>query len=255
MERKLGRKSRKFDVRIPRLLSLLPSDVPLPPLPAALDYSEGLPEDLGQFLNDSLEDCTCAAFYHARQIWSGVALNAMIIDPVVGALQLYEGACGYKPGDASTDQGGVEQDVLNYLLNTGAPVTGGVDKILGYVEITADLRTSLQRTIAECGVAYVGLRIPQSVMDNAGNPALPWNVGGNDTILGGHAVVLVGYDADGFTCISWGKRYKITHAFMVAYLDEAYGIIDHLWVEGNGKTPFGMTLDQLETAMQGLRNE
>jgi hypothetical protein len=249
---KLGRKPRKFDTRIPRASRMI--DPYLPPAPITIDWSAGMPDNTGVFLNDSLGDCTCAAFYHARQVWSSGAMGLMITDPDVDALQLYEGACGYKPGDSSTDNGGVEQDVLAYLLNTGAPTSTGIHKILGYVEVDQRNFDDLKRVIADCGVAYIGIEVPQSVMDNAGDNTIPWDVGGNTNIVGGHAVILVGYDLDSFTCISWGKRYKITNAFLSANLDEAYGIIDQGWIEATGKTPLGMDLADLDTAMAALKD-
>lgn len=254
LNRKLGRKPRKFDMRIPRARLILKRGLDLPSIPDSRDYSVGLPDDLGQYLNDSLGDCTCAAYYHARQIWTAVAGDFMITEAAVEALLLYEAACGYKPGDPTTDQGGVEQDVLAYLLNTGAPLANGaVDKILGYVEVDQNNFEDLRRVIYDCGVAYIGIQVPQSVMDNADNSSMAWDTGGNNEIVGGHAVILVGYKGDDFICISWGKRYRITGNFMRAYLEEAYGIIDQSWIESTGKTPLGMSIDELQYAMRGLK--
>jgi hypothetical protein len=38
-------------------------------------------------------------------------------------------------------------------------------------------------------------------------------------------------------------------------VDEIYVIADSEWVEKTGKTPGGLTLDQLETQMQALKND
>lgn len=251
---KLGRQARKFNTSIPRARAMIEAQGVTPQIPSQLDYTVSLPENLGEFLNDSLGDCTCAAFYHARQVWSDECDGGMITDSDADALKLYENACGYKPSDPSTDQGGVEQDVLAYLLNTGAPVNGGIDKILGYVEVDQSNLVDLRHTIAECGVAYIGINVPQSVMDNADDNTIPWDVHGNKTIVGGHAIVLAGYDDLGFIGISWGKKYKITNAFLNAHLDEAYGIIDKNWISSTGITPFGMTLEELERSMQVLKH-
>lgn len=249
---KLGRKPRKFDPRIPHVRRLQIQS--LAPLPSSLDYSKGLPDDLGEFLNDRLGDCTCAAYYHARQIWTGNAEGEMITETDAQVLSLYEKACGYNPDDPATDQGGVEQDVLAYMLNFGAPVAGGVVKILGYAEVDHKNFLDLRRTIAECGAAYIGIEVPQSVMDHADDNTVAWDVKGDNTIIGGHAVILVGYDYDGFTAISWGKRYKLTNNFLGAFLEEAYGIIDQSWIASTGKTPFGMDLADLKKAMQALKH-
>src|SRR5271155_2585228 len=103
--KKLGRLSRGHDPRIPRMSAVRRKDVPLPPLPESIDYSTGMPSDLGAMLNDELGDCTCAAVGHAIQIWTFNADGAseMITPPDSDIEQLYEVAGGYVPGNESTD--------------------------------------------------------------------------------------------------------------------------------------------------------
>ena len=42
----------------------------------------------------------------------------------------------------------------------------------------------------------------------------------------GHCVLIVGYSKLYLTCITWGRRQKMTYKFFDKYCDEAYGIID-----------------------------
>ena len=42
--------------------------------------------------------------------------------------------------------------------------------------------------------------------------------------------------------------------FFQAFTDEAYAIADPNWITATGKTPGGLTLAQLESAMQALTN-
>jgi hypothetical protein len=256
MQLKLGRQPRTFNPRVPHMSAILArGDLPTPPL--SVDYTAGMPDELGSMLNDSLGDCTCAAYYHARQIWTFNARGAVITEPDSDVLGLYEGACGYSPSDPTTDQGGVEQDVLTYLLNTGAPVGADGsqrDKILAFLEVDFRNLDDLKRAIADCGIAYIGIDVPQSVMDSAGDSTVPWDYNpSNAAIVGGHAIVLAAYDLDTFTCISWGKRYKLTHNFLAEFLDEAYAIADPAWIRATGKTPLGMSVQGLEAQMAGLR--
>jgi hypothetical protein len=84
-------------------------------------------------------------------------------------------------------------------------------------------------------------------------PLRVWDVQtGNDNIVGGHAVVLAGYDANGARVISWGDYYTMTWAFFAKFVDEVYAIADNTWIDKTGKTPGGLTLAELETQMQGL---
>jgi hypothetical protein len=61
-------------------------------------------------------------------------------------------------------------------------------------------------------------------------PQKIWSVApGNPPIVGGHAVALPGYDADGAIVISWGALYKMTWQFFSTYVDEVYDIADVSW--------------------------
>src|ERR1019366_8718512 len=93
---RLGRHARSYDNRVPHMSALLAGKT-LPPIPASKDWTQGMPANLGMMMNDSLGDCTCAAVYHAKQVWT---LNASKEDtqPDSSVLSLYEKACGYVPG-------------------------------------------------------------------------------------------------------------------------------------------------------------
>lgn len=254
--RKLGRRPRTFNPRIPHMSALRTTRALAPP-PVSVDWTRKLRPPLGMMLNDQLGDCTCAAFYHARQVWSANAETAQITDPDPDVLRLYEVACGYNPGDPSTDRGGVEQDVLTYLLKSGAPIGNGGsarDRIVAFVEVDPHNIDDVKRTINECGVAYIGFNVPQNIMPQDSAPPAIWTVDpANSQIIGGHAVVLPGYDQQYATVISWGQEYKMTWEFFSTFVDETYAIADHVWIEATGLTPLGMSLAELEAQMQALR--
>jgi hypothetical protein len=250
MKHKFGRKPRHFDPRIQKLKALFTK---LPTPPASVDWTKGLTQ-FGMMLNDQLGDCTCAAVYHAKQIWS-VNTGVENTQPDSEVLALYEKACGYVPGNEDTDQGGVEQDVLYYLYKNGMPLSGGtVDKILAYVEINQTQLPEVKLTISEFGVAYIGIQVPASIYDQNNNVLPVWDyTDPKSQILGGHAVVLVGYDSTAFTFISWGQLYKMTWAFFQNYCQEAYAIADRSWFNSGNKSPLGLTLSQLESVMRAMK--
>ena len=183
-------------------------------------------------LNDTLGDCTCAAFYHARQIWTFHSTGKTeTARPDVIKL-LYEKACGYDPKRRGEGPGGIEQHVLSYIQKNGAPLSASgakVDRILGFVELDHRRVDDVKRTIFNAGVAYIGLNIPQHVLPDGGEPPAIWDVVAKDLIVGGHCVVLPGYDEDGPIAISWGWTYKMTWAFFAKYVDEVYSIADVAW--------------------------
>ena len=253
---KLGRLPRKFDTRIPKMDALI-FGATLPPIPTEIDYTSGMPANLGVMLNDTLCCCTCSAIFHAIQVWTFNAQGVMDTEPDAQVQALYSDACGYVPGNASTDQGGDEQSVLNYLLNTGAPISeGGTQKIAAYVEVDPSKLDDLRRTIYDCGVAYIGFNVPNFLMNGLTAAGSIWDVdpSGDNTIAGGHAVILAGYLSNGnFKVISWGNVYEMTPAFVAQFVDEAYAIADPDWLEATGSAPCGLSISDLEAQMQALK--
>ena len=73
----LGRLPRAHDPRIPHLSALLAGKT-LPPPPAQVDYTKSMPKTLGMMMNDTLGDCTCAAFYHALKLFANLFRAKMI---------------------------------------------------------------------------------------------------------------------------------------------------------------------------------
>lgn len=257
----LGRKPRTFRPSIPHMSALI-SGRKLPPIPPSADWLTALPSALGVMGNDSLGDCTCAGLGHAIQVWSGNAEGSVVTIPDSDVLEIYEQACGYVPGDPSTDQGGVEQDVLAWAHKTGIPTPGGPDKIAAFVEIDVRNLHDICRGINEFGLVYIGFNVPAYLMNNG--PPQVWDVNpvGDQTIVGGHCVVLPsyvftqapnGYISEAtFGLISWGEKFAMTAAFFRAFVDEAYAIADAHWIEATGVDPLGMTLAQLEAQMRAL---
>lgn len=74
-----------------------------------------------------------------------------------------------------------------------------------------------------------------------------------------NCVVLTGFDrtvpsTPSFPLMSWGqKNFRMMWPFLARYADEAYAIVDPLWVEKSGKTPYGLDLASLEAFGDALR--
>lgn len=252
---KLGRLHRTYNSRIPHLSALLAGQAPQPP-PASVDYTKDMPANLGMMLNDTLGDCTCAAVYHAIQVWTFNASQNMDTEPDDDVKKLYILACGYNPRVPGEGPGGNEQHVLTYLLKKGAPIGNGTQthKIAAFVEVDPRNTNDVKNTINDCGLAYIGFNVPQSVMPAGQNPPAVWNYDpNNSTIIGGHAVILAGYDANGAKVVSWGQYYTMTWEFFAHFVDEVYAIADNDWIEKTGKSPGGLSLAELEVQMQSLK--
>jgi hypothetical protein len=254
---KLGRLQRTYDPRVPHLSALVAGQT-LPPPPPSVDYTKGMPSNLGMMLNDTLGDCTCAAVYHAVQVWTyNVNKKKMATQPDSDVEKLYILACGYNPRVPGEGPGGNEQRVLTYLLQQGAPFGPKGDqrhKITAFVEVDPRNTDDVKRTIDDCGLAYIGFNVPQSVQPPNEPPPAVWDyVPDQSNIIGGHAVVLPGYDSTGPRVISWGQYYTMTWEFFAKFVDEVYAIADSEWFESTGKTPGGLTIEELEVQMKALQ--
>jgi hypothetical protein len=254
---RLGRLPRTFDPRVPHMSALTAGQTLAPP-PPSVDYTTGMPPNLGIMLNNTLGDCTCAAFYHALQVWTFNANPPMQTQPDGDVEQLYIQACGYNPKTPGEGPGGNEQKVLTYLLKDGAPSGPNGQsrqKLAAFVEVDPRNTDDLKRAIDHCGVAYIGFNVPQFLMPPNAPPPSVWDVqpGQDDSIIGGHAVVLAGYDAAGARVISWGSYYTMTWGFFGQFVDEVYALADADWIQQKGMSPGGLTLAELEAQMKALK--
>jgi len=249
----LGRLPRAHNPHIPKLHNLLAD--PIPPLaPESIDYTIGLPADLGMMLNNTLNDCSCAAFYHARQVWTFNATGKLLQIPDTHVKLLYQQACGYDPTQPGPGPGGSCQLVLTHLLKHGAPPglnRNAHEKIAAFVEVNHCDIPTIKHIIADTGVCYVGLRVPQSLTPPGSPVPAVWdyNPSVNNMIVGGHAVILAGYDDKTLRVISWGQLYTMTWNFFLAFADEAYAIVHRPWLDAKRNTPGRLPPEQLAAAM------
>lgn len=252
---KLGKAPAKIDQRTLKLARYF-TDA-FPPAPPAVDYTSGI-TDWGMMLNDQLGDCTIAACGHAQQVWSRAARSVELTPPDSVILQAYEDWCGYVDGDPSTDQGGVEIDVLNAWRKQNLwnfPLQMYADPNPVNIE-------EVKKAIFIFGGVYLGVQLPISVQG-----ASVWDVHNGRAAVpgswGGHAVFVPKYvtNPDGtvtFTCISWGMLIDITQAFwlysdggMGPYIDEAHALVSKEFVNlKSGKNPLGLNIGQMETDVQ-----
>jgi len=242
---KLGRKAIKTDSRTLMFADYMTPALPAPP-PSA-DWTKGVTA-WGMMLNNTLGDCTIAGAGHALQVWTANTGSMVTLpDPTIESY--YEQWDGYVPGNPSTDNGGVELDVLNDWQKGGfaghALVAFADPKPANLVEI--------RQSIALFGGVYIGLALPltaqtQDVWDvvpKGGAKAKPGS-------WGGHCVYVPKYDQNGFTCITWGQPKTMTLAFWKKYCDEAHTLLGKDWLAGKG-SPAGFDQDQLLADLKAIK--
>jgi len=247
---RIGKKEPKHD---PRTLQFAKYLTALPPIPAKRAWSAKASPDFGLMLNDKLGDCTCAGMGHGVQIWTAANGNE-ITPPDADILNAYEGACHYNPADPSSDQGGIELDVLNWW--TKNPV-GGVT-IDAFTALEPGNHKHVEAAIDLFGFAYIGVALPISAQNQIGGI---WSIvrGPNSApgSWGGHCVIVVDYDEKlkQFVCVTWGKTQRMTYAWWDRYTDEAYACLSEAWAttKPGDLAPSGFDYAALQSDLGALR--
>jgi hypothetical protein len=117
---------------------------------------------------------------------------------------MYSAVSGYNPTDPSTDVGATLQDALDFWRKNG--LAG--NRIAAFAFIDAQDVDLVRACIATFGAVYTGMNFPSSAMDQI-NRGEPWTVVRRSRIEGGHCVPIGAYDADSFTCVTWGQTQRM----------------------------------------------
>jgi hypothetical protein len=235
---KLGRKAIKTDSRTLKLAKYLTPA--LPPAPPAQDWTKGI-QSWGMMHNDTLGDCTIAAVSHAVQVFSACASTEITV-PDSQVLHYYEKWDGYKPGDPSTDQGGVELDVLNNWQKSEFDK----HKLIAFADPARTNLEEIRQAITLFGGVYIGLSLPITAQTQTVWDVVPGSPNAKPGSWGGHAVFVAAYDPNGFTCITWGQLKTMTVAFWNEYVDEAHTLLSQDWLTAKG-SPQGFNLAELKS--------
>jgi hypothetical protein len=240
---KLGKKAARVDTRTLKLSRYFLAT--LPPPPPSCDFSHSQ-DEWGVMMNDELGNCTIAAVAHAVQTWTQV-INQEITVPDQVVVDYYSRWCGYMRGIDSTDNGGVELDVLNNWRRD----TFAGHQLLGYADADPTNLDHVKQAVALFGGVYLGVQLPLSARGKK-----VWDVAGGSSGLagswGGHAIWAPKYDDKGLYCISWGEMYLITWDFVSkkdtngdAYCDEAHALVSPDFITTSGMAPSGFNLATL----------
>ena len=196
----------------------------------------------GMMGNDHHQNCTTAALGHAEQITSAVVSGGSHIDtPSDAAVLAAYWATGTPPTPGADTGGRAIIDVLNYARH----VALGNEKIAGYATIDLGQKHGQTRYAIDLfGCCYIGLLLPKSAQAQT-----VWSVTpGPDAApgsWGGHAIILVDYDSNGPTCVTWGSLVRMTWGFWTKYCDEAYAVLLPSWLDAQGRSPASLDLGQL----------
>lgn len=225
---------------IPRAASYMPSDWPA----LGIDWTRNMPaEAWGMALNDKLGCCTASGAAHSLMTWGsyGKLSYTPLTDPDV--LDLYIATSGYKPGQPSTDKGALCTDVLSHWLDN--PVGGR--KLSAFARVNPQNAAEVRAAVEIFGGLYVGVRLTQQQVDDAGDYA--WSPAPGADL--GHCIWIPAANQVALRCITWGMIQDLTWEFMASQCDEAYALLHPNWLS-SGRTPEGLDVKALMGAMADL---
>jgi len=251
--RRLGRRPPAADPRVPRLEAYLPADAAMPT--GTISWAQEV-ASWPMCLNDRLGCCTIAGVAHAAQAVGviGGCERIMTDAEVVSNYQRF----GYVPGDASTDQGAVEEDVLNVWLNDGLTIGAAVDRIDAYATIRPAATGLARYALNAFGIVYVGVNMPLAAQSQQIWDA-PAVLGADDQpgSWGGHCMLLItaepDHDSDNLvTFVTWGMLQQATWRWWRTYCDEAHAVDHPDWSRPGGL--LGLNRTALRRDMAALQN-
>jgi hypothetical protein len=242
----LGKHPPKHDARTLSLTNYLRPGK-LPPAPATVDFWSKV-SDWPMLGNDQLGDCTVAAAGHMIEQWTSYAGTAFTPSDAE-VVEAYSAVSGYDAATGENDHGAAMLDVLNYWRKQGV----ARHRILGYTALGSTAGASVREAIYLFGSLYTGFNLPRSAQQQT-----VWDViSVGDTepgSWGGHAVPLVGYDADGLVAVTWGGLKRLTWAFLDTYCDEAFAVLSNDFINQTTRVnPDNFNLLALQRDLRILR--
>jgi hypothetical protein len=160
-------------------------------------------------------------------------------------LAAYSAITGYNPADPNSDQGAEMQDVRAYWQKTGFRLGGQAHTIAMFAQVAHTNTDLVKWALDQLGALGLGVNLPASAQDQFG-AGQPWTVVEGSDIEGGHAIALVGYDADWWYIVTWGQVQKVAPAWFDKYVDEAWTVLSQDFINSvSGADPLGGTLYML----------
>lgn len=223
----------------------------LPTVPQAFGHYDDIPPKSWQILdNDRVGDCTIAGAMHAIMLWNRVA-GTFVKFTALDAIDDYRDACGYVPGDASTDTGGDMVSVAAYWKSTGMrDWQANRHKIAAYLHIDASNLEHVHAAAYLFGAVGLGVQLTSS-SESQFTAGAPWSVVAGDSADDYHYVPLVGRDAQYSKVITWGALQNVEAAWLAANLKEVVAVVSAEYL-ANGKSPEGFDIVALQNDLNNL---
>jgi hypothetical protein len=200
--------------------------------------------------NQQLGDCVPEDSGHDLMLRTANA-GSILIPTAQDILGIYEAVGGYKPGDASTDQGCDETSMEQFMMSTG--LCGHKSSATGPIDPTN--LDHLRWAIQIFGGFRSGIWVNQE-MESLFASKQPWETPAdlNDPNAGGHDMRFVHYDGDYFYGVTWGGLQPVAVPLVQqsAFLQEAHLGVYPDFVRTGGTNPAGFNVQAMLDNAQAI---
>ncbi len=217
----------------------------LPNVPAVFGHQNLFPRTgWGMLGNDQVGDCTIAGAMHCVMLWNKIA-GRDVRFTAADAIDDYQDAAGYKPGNPSTDNGAEPADIARYWQQVGMrDAVPTRHKIAAYLSISPANFDHIVAAAYLFGAVGLGINVPSNAEDQF-DDVQPWSVTPGTTIEDQHYVPLVGRVQSGNLCVvTWGALQEATPDFLKANIVEAVAYVSAEFLVDQ-KSPEGFDLATL----------
>jgi hypothetical protein len=219
---KLGKQPFRYDKRTALVRDFL--DETLTP-PSNFDYDKHrAPFPWRMWGNDNLGDCVLADQMNQLLRLERAETRHTLLTSDQDVISTYLAMTG------GQDTGLVMLDTYNWWRNQGWSVHGKNYKIDGFGQLHPDDGRQLRLACYLLHGVSFGFALPLTAQQGTNEGV--WDVvsgpGAEPGSWGGHAVYAKRFDRENFYVITWGREVRVTNAFIAAYCDEAWAVVDSL---------------------------
>jgi len=194
--------------------------------------------------NDTVGCCTRACYGHIieqRCALLGVPCTLTAAEVV----KAYADGTGYD-GTSATDHG---DQIINALVQMKNVGLGGY-KISQFGRVNHKDPVEMRAALHIFGSLIVGAELPQSIQREGFSwdaPPVGQRTHDDDPgSYGGHAFALTGHERGKWWAMPWIDKTTITYAWEDLYIDEAWFVVDDLWVTASHNAPNGFDLTRIQ---------
>jgi hypothetical protein len=226
----------------------------LPPIPTYWGFDQAVPKgQFGMLGNDQVGDCVFAAAAHQVMVHSAAATGTPIPFTDEGVISDYSAVTGYVPGDPSTDQGTDLRTSLAYRHKTGIiDATGKRHKIGAYLRLDPTDTRGLATAGYLFGSVIVALEVTELAYTEYDHGTM-WTWSKTAQGDGLHCVPLIAH-REHLEIITWGKVQTMSAGYWQHYYSDAWVVVSPEFLNGEGQTPEGFNLAQLNADLSQLHS-